>query len=196
MSFESVFEETDNNKENADEIEKNKEEREILPSKYENIPPLKEGFMRLVHITDPNTAQKIADFGLNYELQGMISSTARAFSKTEDVVLENEDRRFSFSCARAVIIDIPIDEFRIHNNPTKSPGILPAKYVVGIVNVNPNDPDDKIFTRIKKIKAKSEVNKSGNLPENTNQQKIKKPVIIPEVKQNNVIKDIDDEVWD
>lgn len=86
-------------------------ERKILPSKRENLPPLKEGFMRLVHITDPNTAQKIADSGLNYELQGMISSTARAFSKAEDVVLENEDRRFSFPGARAVIIDIPINEY-------------------------------------------------------------------------------------
>ncbi|TSC94194.1 MAG: hypothetical protein CEN91_15 [Candidatus Berkelbacteria bacterium Licking1014_85] len=108
-----------------------------LPSKIGNLPPLQEGYIRYVHITNERAANNIANNGLDYENQGMLSSTARGWSNEADVEYCTDDPRFSFLGAKAVVLDIPEQEARIHDNVQKSPGFVPNKYVVGIIDIQP-----------------------------------------------------------
>lgn len=103
----------------------------IMP--IEKLPALKDGYVRLVHITVPQMAEQIKARGLDYSRHGMISSTACYWGEEEKCEYWSDDPRFSFDGAVAVVMDVPIDEIRAHNNPAKSPGLIPAKYFVGIV---------------------------------------------------------------
>ncbi len=99
----------------------------------EKLPTLKDGYARMVHITTRQIAEKIKTGGLDYSRQGMISSTARYWGEEAKCEYWSDDPRFSFDSAVAVVLDVPIKELRMHNNPTISPGIIPAEYFVGIV---------------------------------------------------------------
>ena len=109
------------------------EERRIASS-VDELPPLEEGFVRLVHITVPKHANEIVQTGLDYQRHGMAMSTARAWSKPEEVKYCSDDPRFSSPEMKVVVLDVPNGEWRLNNNITKAPGIIPGKYVVGVVS--------------------------------------------------------------
>lgn len=111
------------------------QERKIA-STIEELPPLKKNHIRLIHTTNPNNVKDILEKGLNYEVQGMIDSTARAFADPENIEYYSEDPRFSWKGAKSVILDIPIEEHRLHRDVTKSPGVVPAKYIVGVIEAH------------------------------------------------------------
>ena len=105
-------------------------ERTIV-RKREELPHLKEGYGRLVHLTSPSAAEGIIQAGLNYEKQGMITSIARIWSKESEVQFETNDPRFGGNVA--VVMDVPFEELKLHNSVTKSPGVIPPDYIVGVV---------------------------------------------------------------
>ena len=108
-----------------------------LTTSIENIPLLREGFVRLVHITkDLNSVRSILTNGLDYSQQGMLMSTARAFADNKDVRYYSDDPRYSGKGAAAVIMDILQVDLRLHNDPTRSPGVVPERYVVAVVDVS------------------------------------------------------------
>ncbi len=100
----------------------------------EALPKLPEGYVRVVHLTHPSIAEKIVATGLNYEAQGQLNSTARSWGNEAEVVYPVADPRFNFPDVQAVVFDVPQDEHRLHESVTKSPGIVPAKYLVGVVD--------------------------------------------------------------
>jgi hypothetical protein len=102
----------------------------------EELPKLKEDFIRIVHLTNEKHVEGIIEKGLNYENQGMAMATASAWSKEEDVEYSSEDPRFSGVGIRAVVMDLPNDEWKLHNNITKSPGVISNKYIVGVIDPN------------------------------------------------------------
>lgn len=96
------------------------------------LPALKEGFVRVVHMSQPNVLERIMTTGLDYEKFGLLSSTARFWSKGEDVKYDIPgDPRFAGE--DAYVFDIPVDSLKLHNDVTKSPGKIEPKYLVGIV---------------------------------------------------------------
>ncbi len=107
--------------------------REYFATSIDKLPPLKEGFQRVVHITNKNSAEEVKSSGLNYS--GTLSSTARSWSRAEDCEYSSNDPRFSFDDAVVVVMDVPQEEMRIHENIEKSPENVPAKYLVGIFNM-------------------------------------------------------------
>lgn len=96
-----------------------------------NLPELKPGYVRIVHKGAANFAGSIRSQGLNYSGQGMVSSTARVFGDINDVRYESGDPRFQNN--PAYVFDVPAAEARLHDDPTRSPGVIPAKYYVGTV---------------------------------------------------------------
>jgi hypothetical protein len=115
----------------------------------EDLPVLKEGYARLVHLAHFIPAERVAESGLDYSKHGMVSSTARIYSREEDVEYTSEDPRFSGDHIRAVVLDVPIDELKLHDGSLQVSqqrpkpslpghaihvlGLVPAKYVVGVV---------------------------------------------------------------
>lgn len=100
----------------------------------EDLPPLKEGFMRVVHLTSASAAEEITASGLDYSKYGMLSSTARAWSNADDVEFSSTDPRFQGEHMVAVVFDIPMAEHRLHENITKSPGKVSPEHIVGVVS--------------------------------------------------------------
>ncbi len=98
----------------------------------EKLPPLQADFVRLIHITRPEAVSQIQMDGLKYN-GGMISSTARYWSNASECEYGSTDPRFSFPEAVAIVMDVPMAEIRTHNDPTKAPGVIPARYFVGAV---------------------------------------------------------------
>lgn len=111
-----------------------KREEGKLASSLEELPELKKDYVRVVHITTPDNALKIVKSGLNYEKYGMLSSTARSYADPDRVEYFSDDPRFSSPLKKVVVMDIPREEHRLHESVTKSPGVVPSKYVVGIIN--------------------------------------------------------------
>ncbi len=136
------------NVEEQDSAQMIEDEEEILPAKLDMLPPLKDGYMRLVHLTSPAAAEDIVKSGLHYEKQGMISSTAEAWSHAEDVRIDTEDPRFA-GATKAVVLDVPTDEFKLHNSVTQSPGAIPPEYIVGVIDRNPAGQDRTVYKRKK-----------------------------------------------
>ena len=112
----------------------------------EELPVLREGWMRLVHLCDHSCAEKIVDNGLDYSRHDNIFYTVRVYSCAEDAEYSHKDPRFSGSNIRAVVLDVPVDEFKKHDGTQVAPstgrmpgtrriaaGLVPAEYVVGIV---------------------------------------------------------------
>lgn len=109
---------------------------EGVVSTFENLPELKEGYARVIHITNnPNAVAGIIENGLDYSRQGMLTSTARAYAKESltgtdpDEVYGAQDSRYKNGAV--VVIDVPENEMRIHYVITRAPGILPARNADG-----------------------------------------------------------------
>ncbi len=107
----------------------------------DDLPALKEEHARLVHLTHFSLAESIAESGLRYNL--MVSSTVRIYSDVRDVAYTSMDPRFSGDHIRAVVLDVPFDELKLHDMriPQAPPGLVPAKYVVGVVKAEKTDSE-------------------------------------------------------
>jgi len=94
------------------------------------IPPLKPGFVRVVHFGRPGIEDSFRQ-GLDYSKQGILQSTAQAWSNESDVSYSADDPRFKY--ATAYVYDVPVDDIRPHYNVQSAPGKLPGEYYVGSV---------------------------------------------------------------
>lgn len=101
------------------------------PTAAGDLPPLRAGFVRVVHKGAPEIEESIRAKGLDYSKQGMLSSTARSWGRESDVEYGSTDPRFTN--ATAYVFDVPASEHRQHENPATSPGVVPPKYFVGTV---------------------------------------------------------------
>lgn len=106
-------------------------ERNIARRK-EDLPVLKEGYIRLVHLTHAAAAEEVLKKGLDYSRHGMLQSTARGWSKESDVQFSSDDPRFQGEGIVAVVLDMPFDEHRIHER-IPAPGKVDPKYIIGII---------------------------------------------------------------
>ncbi len=97
------------------------------------LPHLKPGYVRLVHLTDPASAERILVSGLDYSRYGMLQSLARAWGNKNEVEYRSSDPRFAGPDMVAVVMDMPFAEHRIHEDVLKSPGLVPAASIVGII---------------------------------------------------------------
>jgi len=88
----------------------------------EELPQLKDGYVRVVHITQPHHAEEIARTGLNYSKYGMLSSTALSWTwyNILDIKYHSTDRRFSYPGAKAVVMDLPVEEHKIHEGRSRA----------------------------------------------------------------------------
>lgn len=113
-------------------------EKKNIATERENLPPLKEGYARVVHITKNRKTPRegILDKGLDYKKYGMLSSTARAWENVNQVEYHGAgDPRFSGPGRRAYVFDIPIKDLRTHDKITENnPGLVSPHYLVGILN--------------------------------------------------------------
>jgi len=109
-------------------------EKKIATSIAE-LPPLKEDFVRVVHITEPQYAEEIRGSGLNYEKYGMAMSTARAYGEEKEVEYGSTDPRFNYEGLKAVVFDLKNAEWKLHNDIRMSPGTIPSDRLVGIVDI-------------------------------------------------------------
>lgn len=120
--------------ENAESSIYQKEKK--IASSIEELPPLREGSVRLIHTTNPDNAEKIVKEGLDYQNQGMIDSTVRAYADPNKIEYYDDDPRFSWRGSRSVIMDVPSEEYRLHRDIAKSPGIVPARHIVGVIDAH------------------------------------------------------------
>lgn len=120
----------------SEHTEQKKQEDRKIAETIEELPPLKEGHVRLVHITQPFYTQGIVESGLDYSKYGMVMSTARAYSNEDEIEYGMEDPRYSSPELKAVVLDLPAAEHKLHENIQKAPGRVPSKYVVGVVPAN------------------------------------------------------------
>jgi len=100
------------------------------------LPQLREGHARIVHLTKASESyiESIKREGLKYGVHGMLSSTARAWANAAEVQYSSQDPRFCGERTRAVVMDLPIEELRTHEDIQRSPGCVPSKYLVGVVD--------------------------------------------------------------
>ncbi len=114
------------------------EQRELRRSvdlmEVSTLPPLKDGYVRLVHITHPNEVASTIQNGLFYQKHGMLMSVARCWEQASHCEFWSDDSRFSFDGAVAVVMDIPASDTKTHNAVGSNPGVVPAKYFVGVVS--------------------------------------------------------------
>ena len=85
-----------------------------------DLPPLKEGFVRLVHLTNKKSISEIIKSGLRYN--GDLSTTARWWSNESNVELDSSDIRFMG--ISALVVDIPTQDIRTHMNVCTAPGFI------------------------------------------------------------------------
>lgn len=104
------------------------------------LPPIPPGLLRLTHFTSPNIAQMIlAGSDFSFQKQGMLSSTADAFSTNDDVLqLIDSGRvgaftRDSFG-PMVVLMDMTNDEYRMLSMPTTPTTSVPNDRVLGVVD--------------------------------------------------------------
>ncbi len=115
-------------------IDSKKEQRQKIALTKEELPPLKEGYVRAVHLTRRNSVEGVLKTGLNY--RGILSSTARSWAKENEKEIEfsTSDPRFQGEDMVAVVFDIPMNEHRLHEDVVKSPEKIPPEYIVGVVS--------------------------------------------------------------
>lgn len=75
----------------------------------DTLPPLKPGYVRLLHRTSRKIAYAIKETGLNYGGQLMLGSTARGYSNINDIEWTIDDPRFR--SGYIVVMDVPNDEW-------------------------------------------------------------------------------------
>ncbi len=109
-------------------------EAATLPTQLKDLPDLKPGYMRFVHVTNSERAlNEIINNGLNYK--GSIGTTARGgWTDGRKVPYSMSDPRYAN--AVAVVMDIPQEEVRQHWDLSNSPGKVPPEYVVGALDTN------------------------------------------------------------
>ena len=107
----------------------------IIARKIEDLPHLKEGHVRLVHLTNIANVENISQTGLNYEKYGMIQSMVRIWGNEEDVEFKSGDPRFQGENIAAIVMDISYEELRLHDDVAKSPGVLSPDHIVGIIAI-------------------------------------------------------------
>lgn len=110
-----------------------------------DTPPLKEGWVRWVHISSTSVLPDILSKGFSYKDQGMLSSTAHPFSSKEDAdnYLQKArtdpqwDHRFTMIDGRmAVLVDLPEKLWRVHDMRSgehEAPGLIPPEFIRGVV---------------------------------------------------------------
>jgi hypothetical protein len=106
------------------------------------LPPIPSGSIRLTHFTSPKVAKNLLngqDF--SYKTQGLLSSTTDSFSNNNSIInliqtgkIDTWDRN-SFGIV-VVLMDMPNNEYRIHNNISISNGTVANDRIVGIVDRN------------------------------------------------------------
>lgn len=114
----------------------NPDERKIATTVSE-LPDIPEDHVRVVHICWSEGADHIKEIGgLDYTNYAMAMSTARAYSKAEDVEYGSTDRRFSSPEQKCVVFHMTNAEWKLHNDIRKAPGLIPLSQLVGIVPAN------------------------------------------------------------
>ena len=98
--------------------------------------PKPEGVVRVVHISYKGLAKGIRDKGLNYAKQGMLQSTARLVDNEADLTTDDP----KYQAGIASVFDIPVSEYRQHDDVVKSPGVVPAKYLVSQIPIKGGKP--------------------------------------------------------
>jgi len=106
------------------------------------LPPIPGNFVRLTHFTSKQTAQSLlSGQNFSYKKQGMLSSTADAFSDNNEVLqLIQSGKTGAFSRKEfgdhVVLMDLPNTDNRIHSNVTMAPGEVSNERILGIVDTN------------------------------------------------------------
>lgn len=100
--------------------------------RVEDLPELAEGYARGVHMTARELVEQILDRGLDYSRQGMLMSTARIFREGQEVEYTTDDPRFAKSVD--IVFDLPFDQVRLHNDISKSPGLIPSNQIIGVID--------------------------------------------------------------
>jgi len=127
-----------------------------IADKKEDLLPLKEGYVRVVHMTKTPHIESIRKNGLNYHHAGMLGGTSITYSKEEDVEYWRGDPRFSGPGTKAVVMDIPFKQAKMYERVfTSDPKIVSPKYIVGIIDVS-NEKQPKI-NRLEKEAGKAMV---------------------------------------
>lgn len=98
------------------------------------LPELPEDFVRLVHLTHELNKESLLRNGLNYSKYGMAMSMARAWGNPEMVEYYSDDQRFFSEGTKALVMDMPNSEWKLHNDITKCPGIIEPSRIVGFVD--------------------------------------------------------------
>jgi hypothetical protein len=109
-------------------------DREKIATEISELPPLPKNYMRAVHFTFPEAKDGLLENGLNYEKYGMAMSMARAWSKAEEVEYWSTDPRYSHEGQKILVMDMPAEEWKLHNNVYRRPGIISKERIVGFVN--------------------------------------------------------------
>ena len=108
-----------------------------IASRWENLPPLQQNYMRLIHRTSPRAASRILAGGENLQTPGPWSSTATGHSADSMPSLTElsarGDPRFNAHGNRAMIYDVPLDVHRAQSNVLGSG--IPARYLVGATDM-------------------------------------------------------------
>ena len=115
--------------------------------KKSDLPNLKKGYARVVHLSNSYDVDSIRKHGLNYERQGILSSTARWWQNEKEVEYFSDDPRYSSHGVKAIVMDVPFEEVRLHNDISKARGIVPSKYIIGILDIS----DEKKSKKISKL---------------------------------------------
>lgn len=107
------------------------ERRVTLADTLDKLPPIKPGYIRVVHGTAPQNVDKILEDGLDYSAQGMLMSTARVIDSNKPLDIGTDDVRFNNG--EYVVMDIPATEIRLYNNISRHPGVVDPGLIVGVV---------------------------------------------------------------
>lgn len=99
------------------------------------LPPVEEGFTRLVHLTSDTNSEKIAENGLNYK--GVLSSTTLPISEYlengyQNVVDVLRDATYGLN---AVILDIPSEQLGVYEQATGSIDHVAKEFVRGTIDI-------------------------------------------------------------
>lgn len=105
-----------------------------LANNIEELPKLKENYVRLIHLSSPDVVEEIIKNGLDYSKQGMAMSTARSWADESMVEYGSSDFRFNQPGMKAVVLDISNEEWKMHNKIGSAPGVIPPEKIVGVID--------------------------------------------------------------
>lgn len=111
-----------------------KDEGRKIVTSLQELPILKDDYVRVVHLTNEERVGSILENGLDYSSQGMAMATARAWSKAEEVEFSSTDPRFSHPGIRAIVFDLSNNEWKEHNRIGKASGTIKPNTIVAVIN--------------------------------------------------------------